>query len=284
MKKTKIIVGIIGGRAKIGKIFRKFFIKNVCKVLVSGRKTRLTKEELAKKSDIVIFSVPISETSRIIREVLPFTRENQLLVDLTSVKNGILKEMLRSKAEVISLHPMFFSINSLEGQTILFMPLRTKKLGKWLCNIFNKNKVKLVKVDYKNHDNMMALLQVLVNFSFASTAYSLKNLAKKHRISFKKLLEIGGNVYRIRLGMMSRILSQPEIYADIAMLNPQSKEVLREYLKNAKDFAGLIDKKNKAKYIKHLNEAHDFFGDFNKEALEQTNFMIQKLGKIKKKR
>ncbi|MBI5148267.1 prephenate dehydrogenase/arogenate dehydrogenase family protein, partial [Candidatus Pacearchaeota archaeon] len=113
----KLTVGIIGGRGLLGKIFKKFFRKYGFKVLISGRKTKLTNIGLAKRADIIIVSVPIHSTISVIKEIAPYTRKEQLLMDFTSIKEEPIKEMLKSKASVIGLHPMFGKVESLVGKT-----------------------------------------------------------------------------------------------------------------------------------------------------------------------
>ena len=62
---------------------------------------------MAGTCDLVVVSVPIRDTVRVIGEIAPFLREDQLLCDFTSLKTGPVAAMLRSKAAVIGLHPMF---------------------------------------------------------------------------------------------------------------------------------------------------------------------------------
>ncbi|MFZ1127810.1 prephenate dehydrogenase/arogenate dehydrogenase family protein, partial [Methanoregula sp.] len=99
--------GIIGGTGKMGRLFAPVFERAGYDVLVSGRSTALTNEQLAGTCDLVVVSVPIRDTVRVIGEIAPFLREDQLLCDFTSLKTGPVAAMLRSKAAVIGLHPMF---------------------------------------------------------------------------------------------------------------------------------------------------------------------------------
>ena len=98
------VVGIIGGTGKLGGLFRKIFEEEGFEVLVSSRTTSLSKEELIRKSDIIIISVPIKSTIPVIREITPFIKEGKLLMDLTSLKVGPINEMLKSKADVLGAH------------------------------------------------------------------------------------------------------------------------------------------------------------------------------------
>ena len=71
--------GIIGGTGKMGRLFAKVFEKAGYEVLVSGRKTVITSTDIAEQCDIVIISVPIRETVRVISEIAPLLTPGQLL-------------------------------------------------------------------------------------------------------------------------------------------------------------------------------------------------------------
>ena len=70
----KKLIGIIGGKGEMGAYFAEFFERNGFEVIVSDRRTKLTNKELAKKADVVIVSVPIRVTEKVIQEVAPFVK------------------------------------------------------------------------------------------------------------------------------------------------------------------------------------------------------------------
>ncbi len=61
----KPIIGIIGGKGKMGKAFARFFVELGYEVIVSDLKTKLKPLELVRKSDVVIISVPIDKTEQL---------------------------------------------------------------------------------------------------------------------------------------------------------------------------------------------------------------------------
>ncbi|MCK5605589.1 prephenate dehydrogenase/arogenate dehydrogenase family protein, partial [Candidatus Pacearchaeota archaeon] len=60
----KKLIGIIGGNGKMGQYFTDFFEKNGYSVIISDKRTKLTNQQLAKKADVVIVSVPIGITEK----------------------------------------------------------------------------------------------------------------------------------------------------------------------------------------------------------------------------
>ena len=151
MKKSKNpTVGIIGGTHGLGNWFKIFFEKNKYNVLVSGRKTKLTNAELAKKSDIVIISVPINATCKAIKNILPHLKDDSLLMDFTSLKKEPIEEMKKAKKTVgvIGLHPMFGPlVTSIKDQCIAVCPVRKNKLWSSIKNLFEKNMANLIYIN-----------------------------------------------------------------------------------------------------------------------------------------
>lgn len=284
MTYERLTVGIIGGRGTLGKIFKRFFRNYGCKVLISGRKTKLTSIELVKKSDIIIFSVPINVTVNVIRGVLPYTRKEQLLMDFTSIKEQPIKEMMKSKASVIGLHPMFGKVYSLKGKTIIVVPNRPGRWLNWLLPLFKNERINIKITTAKKHDKIMAVLQGLIHFNFITISSTLREISRKNNVKIDDLLEYGGIIYRMRLGMIARILSQdPELYADIAMLNKNTKKAFEKYKEMTKKLNSIIRKKDKKKFKKLFNDSALFFGKFKGEALKESSFLIEQFSKYNMK-
>ena len=201
------VVGIIGGTGKLGGLFRKIFEEEGFEVLVSSRTTSLSKEELIRKSDIIIISVPIKSTIPVIREITPFIKEGKLLMDLTSLKVGPINEMLKSKADVLGAHPLFApSIGDVRGQTIILCPQRisNKELYQKLNFIFTNRGANIVEMTPEEHDKMMAVIQGLTHFSAIALCHCMKDL----NFDIKKSFECTSPVYRLTLDMAGIILNQ----------------------------------------------------------------------------
>ncbi|PKN05921.1 MAG: prephenate dehydrogenase/arogenate dehydrogenase family protein, partial [Deltaproteobacteria bacterium HGW-Deltaproteobacteria-7] len=161
MKKIK--VGIVGGTKGMGHWFAGLLKKEGCIVHVSGRKTKLQINDLARLSDVIVVAVPISATADVIRQVGPLLSTDQLLMDLTSLKKEPVKLMLaNSRAEVIGCHPLFGpQLKDASGQNVILCPARGKKWLGWLKGVFKKNKLIVLESASGKHDKMMAIVQAL---------------------------------------------------------------------------------------------------------------------------
>lgn len=280
-KKPKTI-GIIGGTGAMGKWFADFFRKQGYLVLISGTKTKLTNRELAARSDIVIFSVPIDKTEAVIKEVAPFVKTGSLLTDLTSIKEAPVKAMLTapSDVEVIGMHNIFGpTVPSIKGQTIVLCPARGKSWLPWLKDVFTKQGARIKITTAKQHDQTMGVVQALTHFTAITTGMVLKDL----NIDINENLKFVSPVYRLSIDEVGRILAQnPNIYADIAILNPYGRKTIQTYLKVCDKLFNIISKNDKEKFVENFNSASKHLKNFPQKALRETNFLLNKLNGVEK--
>ena len=156
----KMNVGIIGGSSGLGRTLIYYF-RDEFDVFISGRdhnKGRKvadeagvsyveSNEELTKLSDLLIISVPINNTSDVIREVAPFMKDGSVMVDVTSIKeepSKTMAEVLPENVEYVPTHPIFGPrTTELDNQVIV---LTADRKGEWYDRIYNYLKGKNMRV------------------------------------------------------------------------------------------------------------------------------------------
>ena len=280
---SKQIVGIIGGTGGMGKLFAKIFRQRGYSVLISSRKTKLTPEVCAKRSDLLIISVPILSTEKMIKKCAPLIKPQGAILDLTSLKVFPTKLMLKhSQCEVIGCHPIFGpSVKSLAGQVIVLTPVRGDV---WLSRIKRDLKAEsaLIKISSaKQHDKMMAIVQGLMHFTTITLANTIKNLA----VDPKELMSFSSPVYRIRMDFANRILNQnPELYADIELMNDFFLKTLESYETETRKLAEKIRKKNRRGFVNSFKKASDYLGKEKILAEKRTDKIIEFTSKLSNKK
>src|SRR3989339_790785 len=261
----KPTIGIIGGTGQMGQWFKKFFEKENYKVLIASRKTTISPKECASKCDVVIVSVPIDITVKVIKEISPFVREDALLMDFTSIKKEPVETMLKySKSSVIGAHPVFGpSVQTIKNQTVVLCPARPGKWLEWLKNMLEKHGAIVRVTTAEKHDKTMSIIQGVTHFSTICVAHTLKKLG----IDVQESLHYTSPIYKLRMDMVGRLLNQdPALYADIQMLNPENKKAIEEYIKSTRELIGIIKRQDKGEFIKFFKEGADFLGSFKEEA------------------
>jgi len=274
--KQNIIIGIIGGTGAMGQWFKTFFEEQGHKVLIASRKTELTPVECAKKCDVVIVSVPIDKTVEIIKQIGPHIKEDALLTDFTSLKSEPVKAMLaHSKSEVIGCHPVFGpTIKSLKKQTVVLCPARGEKWLSWFKEIFEKNGAFVKIANPKEHDKAMAIVQSLRHYTELAFANTIKDL----KVDVKETLEYTSPVYWLRMITMGRLLAQdPRLYADIEVMNPETIKVIDSYINSLKILRDIVKKKDVEGFVNLFEENSEYFKDFKKEFMEESDYLIEQM-------
>jgi prephenate dehydrogenase len=265
--------GIIGGTGKMGKLFVPVFERAGYEVLTSGRSTTTTPEEIAATCDLVIVSVPIRNTVRVIRKIAPLLKKGQLLCDFTSLKTKPIEAMLESAADVVGLHPMFGpTVSSLKSQTIIVCPARVddRKLND-LVAIFRNEGARCTIATPEEHDRMMAVVQGLTHYVTLCMAESIRRL----KIDIESTGEFTSPVYQIELSLIGRLLSQdPELYADILEENPYVPEVLAACRGSAADLEAIVKRHDAAAFREFFEANSRHLGAYTKKGQETTDMLI----------
>jgi prephenate dehydrogenase len=266
--------GIIGGTGKMGRLFEPVFERAGYDVLVSGRSTQLTNTRLAGQCDLVIVSVPIRDTVRVIGEITPVLTSDQLLCDLTSLKAAPVAAMLKSEAQVIGLHPLFGpTVPSLLHQTIILCPARaTEEAVSSLLAIFGREGAECTITTPDQHDRMMAVVQGLTHFVTLCMAESIRRLG----IDISTTRAFTSPVYQIELSLVGRLLSQdPSLYADILQQNPYVAGVLSTCTASAEELREIVDSKDPGRFSEFFLKDRRHLGTWCDEGMKTTDTLIE---------
>ena len=265
--------GIIGGTGKMGQLFVPVFERAGYDVLVSGRHTKLTARDLAVQCELVIVSVPIRDTVTVIEEIAPLLAPNQLLCDFTSLKVKPAEAMLKSKANVVGLHPMFGpTAGSLKRQTIIICPVRVEEhLLDRLLAVFRNEGARCTLTTPEEHDKMMAVVQGLTHSVTLCMADSLRRLG----MDITATREFTSPVYQIELALVGRLLSQdPDLYADILTENPAVPEVLDACRASAAELAAIVGSGDKERFREFFERNTRHLGSSCSEGQKMTDTLI----------
>lgn len=263
------VIGIIGGKGKLGSAFAEYFSGKGFSVLVSDVNTKLSNIDLAKKSDIVIICVSIEKTEDVIQEVAPHIRKDSLLMDFTSFKSRPVQCMMEHfSGAVLGAHPLFGPSNLSAGQTMVLCSGRGKKWQKRMEEILCE--FQIVKLSPKEHDQSMALVQGVQHFM--ETVYGA-TLAKIG-IPASLLLSVSSPIYRLQMSVVGRVLSQDEaLYSRIVYGSEYSKDAIRIFTELAQQIAageGSVFEESFAK-------SREFLGPFCAHAQKESDLLINML-------
>ncbi len=253
-------IGIIGMAGKYGQWLKPRLEALGYNVLGSDLNSEFGNRSVVEYSDVVIFSVPPQVTCEVIESVTDFSREDQLWLDITSLKTKPVEAMLKSKASVIGLHPMCAPTGqSWKGQTVVACVERCDhRWEDWMIELLLKFKANVKFTTPIIHDKTMALVQVLPHFGQLASASTIR----KMEASLTETLEFTSPFYRIAYSLMGRILAQnPELYFDIQTLNPYTPMVLRTFANQVRRLRKIIEMSDQKRFLAEFANNRTHFGD-----------------------
>jgi len=272
-----VTIGIIGGSGNMGRWFEDFFKEAGHSVLIAGRKTALTYAQLARQSDVVVLSVPVSAVESVCREIGPILGPSQLLMDICSLKESVLKTMLAiPSAQVVGTHPLFGpATENLQGQNIIICPGRGTDRLKWLEDVFQAGGAVLTRMDPIEHDRSMAVVQGLTHFLTITLGRTLQKLNLKPQDALK----VSTPVFRTQLDLVGRLFAQDlELYQDLIRNNPHVEATLRTFLSSLNESRReLIDSDSETAGSDFMGEIHSFFKNYCEQGLVESNRFLTTL-------
>lgn len=279
---------IIGGTGEMGQWFTRFFKSNGYDVSVWGSGGKV---EIARKmdvefvmdldaaiaaSDIVIITVPINITEKVISETAPKMKSGSLLMDFTSLKAGpteAMKKYAPADVEILGTHPMFGpSIPSLHGQIFILTPI-DGRCEKWLPiirSLFEDNGAHIEVISPVEHDRFVSVVQGLTHFAYITIGTTFNRLD----FSVSESRRFMSPVYDIMLDFVGRILGQnPYLYAYIQMENPEVLKVHDAFLQECHEMSSIVRKQDVEAFTAKMKNASVHFGD-TASALRRSDKLI----------
>ena len=257
-KVKSVTVGIIGIKGKVGRALETFFLSLGCRVIGSDKNTELTNEQVVLQADVVVFAVPIKYTEETIQSVVSLLGENQLVMDMTSIKVPAVGAMKKGKAEILSLHQMFApSVKNWKGQTIIGCRIKINKWNKWVNEMLIQTRARIHFSTPSEHDRYMTFVQALPHSATLISAFVIT----EEKIPISETMHFTSPFYRLLMSSMGRILSNPSgLYGDILMENPLVLKMLTRFIKEAQAFRRIIKKKDREAFAQKFEAAKRHFG------------------------
>ncbi len=268
MKTTKPVIGIIGGTGKMGQWFTQFFQDHGLTVHTGGKK--ISFQTIAKKSDIVIVSVPISETQSVLKKIIPLMTKDSLLTDLTSFKIMPLEAMKETTSGALGMHPLFGPSATLDqGLKIVFCKQKDNKHVGFLRDLFTKSGIEIIDISPEEHDYQMAYIQAFthaVNLLYAKIIFEQKNVLKN---------KLHTPIFTLQSLIMGRVLHQDmKLLSDIQLYNPYLLPVLEAFVTQGKKLEKIIEKEDEKAFIEMFKDEQKLARNFSSFSALQTNKLL----------
>ncbi|BBA84878.1 bifunctional chorismate mutase/prephenate dehydrogenase [endosymbiont of Pachyrhynchus infernalis] len=250
---NSIKIIFIGGKGKMGSIFKNLFIKYNYNVSEINSKDWENKEEKLLNSNLVFICSPISKLNFVLENIYKYITSECILLDISSIKEKSINKMLNiHSGPVLGLHPMFGpNIRSITKQIIIYSNGRYPEKYKWILNQFKLWGVFIYNLDSNKHDNYMLHIQSLryINLFMLGSFIMNKNL------NIKEIFKISPPIYKIYLSILCKFFSGDiNLYLDIIYSSNKSLNLFDEYINYTKNIYNIFSSNKKRNNIINIFE------------------------------
>jgi len=269
---------VVGGKGQLGQLFVRLFEKSDYQVSVLEKDNWSEASGLLATAALVLVAVPINATLDVIRQFSSLP-DDCILADVTSIKQKPLTTMLETHTgPVVGLHPMFGpDVENFDNQTVIVCNGRNPEKYQWLINQLDIWRAVTYKISAQQHDDAMAMVQVMRHFSTVAYGYHLK----EENTNLAEIIKLSSPIYRLELAMVGRLFAQdPELYTDIIFSNPKNIQSMQRYLKRFEELLSIMESGDKEKFVQVFDETAAWFGDYAEKFLHESSQMLVNTNKI----
>ncbi len=164
-------------------------LKELGEVIKIDKNSKPAQWRKAWQADVIWLSLPRQQVNKILKEVS--LKKSQLIIDICSIKKGISKEIKKTGAAHLSLHPLQGPFVPLRFQKWIAIGLQHNIIAKRILFFLESKKVKIIKASSEDHhDFMMSLVLCFPEIITLIIMFSLKRLGgQKNKLGLRKLLE-----------------------------------------------------------------------------------------------
>lgn len=249
-------IGIVGGRGRMGRWFRKFFQDAGFEVLISDLDTQLTSLDLAERCHMIMLAVPMDCFDLAVEEVAPAIPAENFLTDMCSLKERQVEKMLKhSRCEVCGTHPLFGpGEKDIIGKRVALCQARGTDWFSWWKRFLDSTGALTAVFTPREHDRTMAWVQALNHFIILCLGKSLE----EDGIDFKHILELATPSFERQLNIVGRLcLQDPELYATIQLGNPYTNSALDTFGKYSRRLRKIIKENDRDGFIKMFRDVQE---------------------------
>ena len=266
-------VVVVGGQGQLGQFFVRLFRQSNYQVDILEKSGWQDAQASLSRAALVLIAVPIQVTESVIQQVKGLSRDC-VLADITSVKSRPLELMMNiHSGPVVGLHPMFGpGVEELAGQTIVACHGRDNKAYQWLLDQLEVWSAKLQRVTAREHDQTMAMVQVMRHFS---TVVYGAHLAQEN-IDLENVLAMSSPIYRLELAMVGRLFAQdPNLYTEIIFANSENIAMMKRYIKQYEQLLKTVEQNDKQAFLASFDSTREWFGDYAEAFLIESSEMLR---------
>jgi chorismate mutase/prephenate dehydrogenase len=255
-------VAIVGGRGKMGQWLAKILTDSGNKVVsIDAAEEDGPTLMDTRRSDVVIVSVPISQTGIVLGQLDGICRNDALIFDIASLKTPFV-EMLKDMAarrKVCSVHPMFGpSAKSMYSRNLLFCDCGNMQAVTDAKALFGDRGADERIIPIEDHDKYMSYVLGLshaVNIAFFT-------VLERSGIDYDDMKTVASTTFRKNMDTNRSVASEdPMLYYGIQHLNASRDAMWAAFSQAVEDLQKASKDDNPGSFVTLMNKGREYFGD-----------------------
>ena len=255
----------------MGRWFADFLSKEGKEVVISGRnqeklleaKRQLGVEiasnvEAVRGADVVLISVPIENFEEVIKQVSPYIKPGQAVIDITSIKIfpvDMMHQHLKAGL-VLGAHPLFGpGARGMTNQNFVLTPTSEEEqaLAQKIMGYLEARGGRVTLMTPDEHDEMMSVVLGLSHFIAIVSADTLLSFDK-----LKQMEAVSGSTFKFLLTLVESVISEdPELYASLQINLPKVTEIEELFQRSTKTWADIVKNKDRREFVNRMNDLRE---------------------------
>jgi prephenate dehydrogenase (NADP+) len=217
-------------------------------------------KDVARMSDLVIYSVEAERLARVVAECGPATKYGAIVAGQTSVKTPEIEtfeKYLPADAQIITFHAMHGPGFAPKGQKLILIKHRADdEAYQRMLALFNTLETDIVEIEnYHEHDKIVADTQAVTHVGFESMGTAWKEAGF---FPWENASYVGG-IDNVKILTTLRIFSyKAHVYGGLAIMNPYARQQVKRYAVSESELFKLMIKEEAEAFRQRLYRARDF--------------------------
>lgn len=271
-------VAIIGGSGNMGRWFARFLLQEGYEVIITGRnegKLLEARQQLGvegttdnvavvKNAQAILVSVPIDNFEAVIEQIGPYTRPEQVIIDITSIKASPVAAMHKhiKLGSVLGAHPLFGpGAKDIANRSFVLTPTNKEEtaLAQKVKEYLETRGARVILMRPDEHDEIMAVVLGLSHFIAIVSADTLLSFDR-----LKQMEIVSGITFKLLVTLTESVISEnPELYASLQTNLPKLAEIERLFQDKVNTWADLVESKDQQEFARKMKSLKGRFNKIN---------------------
>jgi prephenate dehydrogenase len=190
--------------------------------------------------DLLINAVSLNSTIKVFKEIDPYLKDDCIIADITSVKNGLQEYYNKCGRKFVSTHPMFgptfANIKDLSNENAIIITESDQEGVEFFRSFYSSLKLNIYEYNFSDHDETIAY-SLSIPFSSSLVFAACMKKQEAPGTTFRKHLDVARGVLSEDDYLLSEILFNPFTIEQVVKIRTQLATLIK--IVEQRDFEAL---------------------------------------------